>query len=749
MRLPGSALGEVPEQWANEFSTAGDISVTSSDASPTRTSPMQRAARLIATLLLLAPRHALLAQDTTHAQRLPAQSVTATRTAVSLLDVPLAVTVVDAEQLSARRGVGLDEALSQVPGVFAQSRYGGGDVRLTIRGFGARGAGDRSNAGTSRGVRVLLDGIPETEPDGRTSFDLVDLSLLDQVEVVRSNASALYGNAAGGVIGLRSAPAPGSRYTSAQGQLGSFGLKRAIGRVAQPMGDGTIYAGLAGTHIDGWRDHAQGDRTTLLAGVVAPLGDRTLLSLLAAAGNDRFQIPGPLTMAEAEASPRMANATYASRDERRYNRIVRLGATLDHQIDGARSVSAMLFVAPKVLQRSERGTFRDFTRYHLGGNLLYRTAHQLSESVRGALLFGADEAYQDGAILFYDLSPTGTRGTSLRDDKAEGANNTGVFVEERLAVGERLIVSMSARRDAIVYDYRSYITPSTDASKTFAQTTPMLGITWKLSPTNSVYASVGGGVEAPAGNETDPAGTFGQDTVTAINPLLEPIRSTTFEIGAKRAFSFAAGVPLLRAAQYDVALYDTEVRNEIVPYRGGRFYFTAGRVRRQGAELGLALEGGGGLSARGALTLNRHRYTTYLVDSVHYGVPGRFADYAGNEVVGVPSVHYGATIGLVSALIPAARLEIGVVGAGAYFADDANRVRVPGYTLLNARLALDRSLAVTSRLGARGFVSLSNIAGRRYIGSAYLNPDVVNGVPVAFEPGTPREVVVGLTLAGL
>ena len=49
---------------------------------------------------------------------------------------------------------------SRIPGVIAQSRYGTSDVRLIIRGFGARGAGDRSNSGTSRGIRVLLDGFP-------------------------------------------------------------------------------------------------------------------------------------------------------------------------------------------------------------------------------------------------------------------------------------------------------------------------------------------------------------------------------------------------------------------------------------------------------------------------------------------------------------------------------------------------------------------------------------------------------------
>jgi iron complex outermembrane receptor protein len=707
---------------------------------------MQRAAPLFA--VLLAPFDLLVAQDTTRAQPLPPRSVTATRAATSIFDLPLAVTLVDVEQLRARRGVGLDEALSLVPGVFAQSRYGGGDVRLTIRGFGARGAGDRSNAGTSRGVRVLIDGIPETEPDGRTAFDLVDLSLVEQVEVVRSNATALYGNAAGGVIGLRSIPAAGSRFATAQGQLGSFGLGRAIGRVASPIGSGTMYLGVANTHLDGWRDHAASDRTTLLGGVVAPMGDRTTLALLAAAGNDRFQIPGPLTMAEAEASPRRANATYASRNERRYNRIARLGATLEHRPDSTRTLSGMLFVAPKILQRSERGTFRDFTRYHLGGNLMYRTAHRLMGGVQGQLLVGADEAYQGGAILFYDLTSAGTRGTNIRDDKAEGANNAGVFVEERLAIGEKLIVSMSARRDAITYDYRDHLTPQLDASRTFAQTTPKLGITWMLSPAHSVYASVGGGVEAPAGNETDPAGTFGQDTVTAINPVLDPIRSTTFEIGTKRAFAFSPGTPLLHGMQYDVALYHTEVRNEIVPYRGGRFYFTAGRVRRQGAELGLLVAADGGMSARGAVTLNRHRYTTYLVDSVHYGAPGRVASYAGNEVVGVPSLHYGASVGIAPPSLPAARLELGVTGVGAYFADDANAVRVPGYTLLNATLTLNRAMAVHSRLGARGFVSLNNLTNRRYIGSAYLNPDIVNGMPVAFEPGTPREIVVGVTLGG-
>lgn len=715
-----------------------------SDTRPSRyRSPMLRLAAAVVAFLSAIP---VAAQDTARAQPLPPLSVTATRTAVSVLDIPLAVTVVGQEQLRNRRGVGLDEALSMVPGVFAQSRAGGSDVRLSIRGFGARGAGDRSNAGTARGVRVLIDGIPETEPDGRTAFGLVDLALVEQVEVVRSNASALYGNAAGGVVGLRSMPVSASRMASVQAQAGSFGLRRLIARASMPAGSATTWAGVAITHLEGWRSHAQGDRTTVLAGVHAPIGLRTTLAVLLAAGNDRFQIPGPLTLMQAEATPRAANATYASRDERRHNRVMRLGATFEHAVDSSRALSAMLFVAPKVLQRSERGTFRDFARYHLGGNLMFRVAHQVADGIRGQLLVGADEAYQDGAILFYNLSPTNTRGTTLRDNRGEGAGNTGVFAEERLAVGERLIVSLSARHDAITYDYRDHLAPQRNASRTFAQLTPKVGVIWKLSPTHSLYANVGGGVEAPAGNETDPASTFGQDSVTALNPLLEPIRSTTYEIGMKQLIAFGGGMPLLRSASWDVALYDTEVRNEIVPYRGGRFYFTAGTVRRQGAEAGVTLDGAGGFRARGAVTMNRHRYREYTVDSVHYGVPGRLASYAGNRVVGVPARHYGTSVGFVPGVLARVRMEAGLTGAGDYFADDANTVRVAGYSLLSFTASLTEPLPVGARLAVRGFASVSNLANRRHIASAFLNPDVVNGVPVAFEPGPPREFAVGVTL---
>jgi iron complex outermembrane receptor protein len=407
----------------------------------------------------------------------------------------------------------------------------------------------------------------------------------------------------------------------------------------------------------------------------------------------------------------------------------------------------MLFVSPKYLQRSERNTFRDFTRYHVGGNVTGRRQIALSPAARMTVSVGADEAYQDGAILFYSLTPQGTRGAALRDNKGEGANNFGVFVQDEIWLRERLGVTLGARYDNVTYTYRNYITPELSDRKSFARLTPKVGLTWLFDGTRSIYANVGGGIEVPAGNETDPAGTFGQDTVYAINPLLEPIRSTTYEIGVK---SIPAGsrAAAIRWA-YDVALYTTDVRNEVVPYQGGRFYFTAGRARRSGAELGLDMSTRAGIFAQAALTLSRNRYERYVVDSIHYGRPGAFADYSGNKVVGVPDVMINAEAGVAIPGARALRLKGGVEHSGRYFVDDANAVSVPAYTTLSTTLELRDPVVTAGGWGVRGFVSVYNLADRRYIGSAFLNPDHVNGEPVAFEPGMPRSVVVSISAGRL
>lgn len=691
---------------------------------------------------LLAGQDEAVRQPGDSAYRLPGISVSVTRHDSYPLAVPFAFTRLNGAEFRTGRGLGIDEALSSIPGVLAQSRYGGSDIRLVIRGYGARGAGDRSNAGTSRGIRILLDGFPETEPDGRTSFDGVDLASAVQIEVIRSNATTLFGNAAGGVVSISTLPDFEHAFGEAEFVIGGFGLRRSVLRAGHTAGNARIAGTGVHTTSDGWRANSESERTLVNTSISVPMGPSGTLRVHVMGVSNRFQIPGPLTQAQVDADPSQANPTYAVRHERRYNRLGRLGVTAEQDIAEGRggNLAVSAYVNPKFLQRSERGTFRDFTRYHVGGNVLYRLSGPIGGRARAGLIAGLDEGYQDGAILFYSLTADGNRGPQLRDNKREGANNLGSFLQGELGLGDKWSFTLGGRYDRVTYYSESFINPGLRGTRVFGKLTPRAGINFRMRPGHSIYTNVGGGVEVPAGNETDPASTFGQDTVYAINPLLDPIVSRTYELGTKHVFTPDGGI--LTDLSYDLALYHIRVKDDIIPYRGGRFYFTAGRTHRTGAELGLTARTRYGVFLSAALTLSHNRYAEYVVDSIHYGRPGQTADYSGNAMIGVPAWVSHGTIGLAPHGWHGVRVQMEVHGESRYFLDDANRTSTPGYAIVSATVTLDQQV----RLGAlslQGHLRVNNLLDRRYIASAFLNPDMVNGVPVAFEPGLPRHIVVG------
>ncbi len=670
--------------------------------------------------------------------RLPTVEVTGTRSRRSIMEQPLAITHIPRAGFENASGYRLDQALTFVPGVIARSRYGTSDLQLIIRGYGARGSGERSNSGTARGVRVLIDGFPETEPDGRTSFDGIDLASASSIDVIRSNASSIYGNAAGGVVNITTDAPFEAPFGTLETQVGSAGLRRVSGRTGVLLGAGQVNASASRTVFDGWRDHSNSDRTLGTLSYRLPLGNRTTLGVFGYGVSHTFRIPGPLTAEEVQADPDRANATFAERDERRENRFGRLGARVTHQLSPEIELSGTAFGMLKFLNRSERNTFRDFDRYHAGGNAMVRWSRDLANG-RHALTIGLDEAYQDGSINFWNLSATGGKGDQLTTDKREGANNAGAFVQEELSVG-RWDFTAGVRFDAITYKVKDFLDRQLSDARTLSGVTPKVGVNFRPTPIQNIYVSVGGGIEAPAGNETDPASTFGADTVFALNPLLEPIRSTTVEAGYRRVSTI--GSALLRT---DMALYRTSVRNEVIPFQGGRFFLTAGKVRREGAEFGADLTAGR-VTLNGALTLSRHRYREYLVDSVHHGRPGQFADFAGNNLVGVPGVTWAFGAGYRIGALQDLEARVVLEGNSRYFADDANLVTVPAWRTADLTLSLPHPLRLGSGLGLRGAVTVSNLFDSRYGGSAFLNPSVVNGEPVAFEPAAPRQILISLSL---
>ena len=119
-----------------------------------------------------------------------------------------------AQQLS------LQEYLNNIPGVFTTSANNfSQDLRLSIRGFGAR-----SSFGI-RGIKIIVDGIPQTSPDGQTQLDNLPIGIMESLEVIRGPAANLYGNSSGGVITINTISGGGQNKTNYKAIFGAYDYK--------------------------------------------------------------------------------------------------------------------------------------------------------------------------------------------------------------------------------------------------------------------------------------------------------------------------------------------------------------------------------------------------------------------------------------------------------------------------------------------------------------------------------------------
>ncbi len=660
------------------------------------------------------------AQPETLVVPMPTQIVTGTRARESFQRAPAAVSVVPRSQFNDSRMISLQDALSSVPGVFVQNRDGAQDVRVTIRGFGARGNGERSNAGSMRGIRVLTDGIPASDPDGRTNLDMIDIGGADRIEISRSNASALYGNASGGVIQLRSNLSFDKPFVEVDERAGSYGFHREQGRVGFLAGSARGTFTLSNSTYEGWRKHSNSYTTRGSLKLAMPLADASRLLLMADASSNYNEYAGALTASQLAADREQADATFVSRHERRFHRVGRVAAALDHAISDRQTLTATAFVEPRVQQRSERNRFRDFTRYHVGGSTTWSLDWNAAPGVTARTLVGGDEAWQDGSILFWNLRDHGARGTTQVANKREGANSAGAFVQQSLTWNEAWTAQVAARYDNLWYVSEDYLTPKLGATKHFTQVTPKASVSWTAGA-HTVFAALGGGVEAPAFNEIDPPAPF--DTITSFNPFLEPMRSTTYELGSRGSITNGLGT-----WRYDAAAYWIDVQDDIVSYGGGAYFRTAGKTRRQGLEAALDWQPVGALWVRGGGTVAKNEYDEWKNDA---------GDFSGNDMPGLPKLTWFGTVRYTMPQGVAAQVSLN--GAGKYFADDANISETIGYGVVDASLSYDARL---NGKGVRAFVAGSNLLDKEYIGSVF-----INGINSKyFQPGLPRNFSGGVTL---
>ena len=148
--------------------------------------------------------------------------ISATRMETTVRDAARSVSIVDQERIqNGTQQLALDEALAGIPGLYLQNRYNfAQDMRVSLRGFGAR-----SSFGI-RGIKIVVDGIPETLPDGQAGVDSIDLGSARRIEVLRGPSSSLYGNASGGVIAIETELGQQPPFLEATLAAGDFGYEK-------------------------------------------------------------------------------------------------------------------------------------------------------------------------------------------------------------------------------------------------------------------------------------------------------------------------------------------------------------------------------------------------------------------------------------------------------------------------------------------------------------------------------------------
>ena len=655
--------------------------------------------------LILAP-SAGRAQDSTRAV-LPAVNVTATREGPRApLDLSYAVTLTRPDALAALRRTGVDELLFAVPGVSLANRQNPAqDPRVSIRGFGAR------SAFGVRGVRVLQDGVPVTLPDGQTPVDALDLEGAERVEVVRGSASSLYGNAAGGVIDVRSARpsalfAPYARVvaggstptvtaTGASGTIGGVGITSSVTRIVGR----------------GYRDHSDQRATRGAVRVlVMPSANGAAPLTIAARISDvsRAESPGALTRAQFDADPRQADPLAVRKGASKTVRQADLSLVASRALGGSATVDASVFASARTLANPLTQAIIDVTRSSGGASM--RVSGRARVGTREARLSaGADAQWLNDDRQEYDncigavCAGGFTERGALRKNQRELVGSVGPFIRGEISLLPDVLASAGVRSDAVQFRLRdrliSATNPDDSGERTLHAVSPSVGVVWRMRPLASVYGNVSSSFETPTTTELGnrPDGSAG------INADLQPQRTITFELGAK---GLLAGT----GVRWDVAAFEARARDELVPFdipngNGRRYFRNAGRTLRRGAEAGLDAEAGP-VAIHVAYGYSRFRYERYVVGTT---------SFAGRRIPGVPQ-HALMT----SAAMRAGGLTLSATAdlASTVDVDDANTAQAPGRAIFGA--AIGRELRVG---GARlaPLLAVQNIGGVRSVGSVSVN----------------------------
>jgi iron complex outermembrane receptor protein len=668
------------------------------------------------------------AQDTTTRRdtaRLGPTIVTVTRIPVELARAPFAVGVTTRDEIQrGKPGLALDEALAGIAGVQVDNRfnYALGE-RITIRGFGAR-----AQFGV-RGVRVLLDGIPMTLADGQTSLNNVDVSTLSRAEVIRGPASALHGNAAGGVIQLETDVISPDRSAggSFRADVGDHGLRRHQLWLGGRRDSTAVSVVGSRLFFDGFRQW--NDATNDHIGFVVRNGQtRRALTINGNWAEYDAKNPGGLNTALLAANRDTVSTNNFNNRTGERGRQGQVGASWTERL-GPGSLVVSAHGLRRQVDNPIPGRIVVIDRDAGGARVALNAAPTMAGRAL-SLTAGAEYQMQkDDRRNFVNTG--GARGADTLD-QLEHVRNVAIFAQASTAIFSRLRLMVGARFDRIGFQAEDRLigtgNPDDSGDRTMSEISPSVGLTWQATSMLDVYSNYSTSFETPTTTElaNRPTGAGG------FNPILEPQRTRSIEVGLNGRLR-VVGI----GGSYQLSAYNAHVRDALIPFfvpsdSGRTFFRNAGSTEHRGVEVATTLVFPRDLSLRGTFTHTDARFDNYVVTA---GTPAVTTVFNGNRVPGVAANHFDATLRYQPGRL---FFDFESRAQSRIFVNDANGSYADSYFVHSARAGL--SDVRVSQFAFTPHIGLMNVFDRPYITSVTVN--AFGGR--FFEPGPPRSLYGGL-----
>jgi iron complex outermembrane recepter protein len=660
--------------------------------------------------------------------------VTATRVEQNSFDLPIAIDVVDQGHIEdAQLQNQLSENLSRIPGVTAQNRNNQAqDPQISSRGFGSR-----ASFGV-RGIRLYVDGIPLTMPDGQGQPGVVDLSSIRSVEVMRGPFSALYGNSSGGVIQMLTKNATKTPEIGATVMFGSDNTKREILNASGTTENIEYLLGVSNFETDGYRDHDKGDKQQATAKFKFNISDDTKLTTLINWFDQKAQDPLGLTRAQAFSDPKSAGVGAVTSNTRVERSHTQVGFNLEHTLNDSNSINLMTYVGtrdnlqylslPSSPPINANGRASIIARDFWGTDLRWDNKGYLASMPYN---FSAGLNYGKMSDARTDINADNgiqrVVGTpfSLNRDEDNIAKNFDQYMQGKLSVTDNVDIHAGVRHTKVRLEVKDHLitasSPDNSGSVEYQKTTPVIGAIWKVTPTFNLYANFGKGFETPTFVEAAYNSTASNATP---NLNLKPSESRNVEVGAK-AF-------ITDNTQVNLNLFRITTKDELVVSAnasGRSVYANANDTKRTGAEFSIDSRFDNNISTYFSYSLLNAKF-----DSDFNGSSGLIA--SGNRI---PGTYKSQVYGEVAWKYMPLGFNTAVEGIhnSKVYVNDTNTDTAPAYTIFNLRAGFEQNL---THWNFKEFVRVENMFDKAYIGSVRINDSNAR----FFEPAADRNFLLGL-----